>query len=216
MKEAFRKLPDEKRLFILNTSAEIFARDGYHEAAIADICKNSGISNGALYKYFNNKDDLFLSIIDHGIDLVRGLFHQFETTTPVLDTLNKIFTVIKNMAREQGFIISIYLDLGTCALNRFAEQKSDILEKIGKDFLTELLSNAASRGEIHHSLNIRSAVYLIDNLIILYSYSTVSAHYHKRLLVFMNEKSDVSEKKKIAFMLGTIRDILGMNKNTLR
>ena len=120
MKEAFRKLPDEKRLFILNTAAEIFARDGYHEAAIADICKNSGISNGALYKYFNNKEDLFLSIIDYGIDLVRGLFHQFETTTPVLNTLNKIFTVIKNMATQQGFIISIYLDLGTCSLNRFA------------------------------------------------------------------------------------------------
>ena len=216
MKEAFRKLPDEKRLFILNTAAEIFARDGYHEAAIADICKNSGISNGALYKYFNNKEDLFLSIIDYGIGLVRGLFHQFETTTPVLNTLNKIFTVIKNMATQQGFIISIYLDLGTCALNRFAEQKSDILERIGKDFLSELLSNAASRGEIDRSPDIRSAVYLIDNLIILYSYSTVSEHYRKRLLVFMDEKSDVSEKKKIAFMLGTIKDILGMNKNTLR
>jgi flagellar biosynthesis protein FlhB len=101
-------------------------------------------------------------------------------------------------------------------LNRFAEQKSDILERIGKDFLSELLSNAASRGEIDRSPDIRSAVYLIDNLIILYSYSTVSEHYRKRLLVFMDEKSDVSEKKKIAFMLGTIKDILGMNKNTLR
>jgi hypothetical protein len=32
----------------------------------------------------------------------------------------------------------------------------------------------------------------------------------------MNEKSDVSEKKKIAFMLETIKDILGINKNTSR
>jgi len=216
MKETFRKLPDEKRLFILNTAAELFARNGYHEAAIAEICKKSGISNGALYKYFHNKEALFLAVIDHGIDLVRALFHQFETHTPVIDTLEGILNVVKDMAREQGFIISIYLDLCTCALNRFAEQKSVILERISKDFLTELLASAASRGEIPRSLDIRSAAYLIDNLIILYSYSFVSTHYQKRLLVFMGEPSDVSEEKKIAFMLRAISNILGMNENPVR
>ncbi len=208
MKETFLKLPPEKRLNILNAAAAIFARDGYHNASVSDICRNAGISNGALYKYFRNKEDLFLAIIDHGIDLVGGLYRQFDTAGPVLETLEKIFSGIKRMAREQGFIISIYLDLGTCALNRFAERKSDILEKVGRDFLTELLSHAASRGEIPRDLDITSAVYFIDNLIILYCYSMVSTHYHRRLLVFMNENKDVSEKKKIAFMLGTVQEML--------
>ena len=214
MKETFLKLSDVKRLNILNAAAGIFARDGYHNASIAEICKNAGISNGALYKYFRNKEDLFLAIIDHGIDLVGGLYSQFETFGPVFETLEKIFAGIKKMAREQGFIISIYLDLGTCALNRFAEIKSDTLEKVGRDFLTELLTNAASRGEIPRDLDIRSAVYFIDNLIILYCYSTVSEHYHRRLLVFMNEKKDVPEKKKIEFMLGTVREMLAVRDAT--
>lgn len=211
MKNTFLKLPDKKRLSILNAAAEIFASEGYHHASISDICKNAGISNGALYKYFKNKEDLFLSIIDYGIKLVSGLFRQFETDRPVLPTLGAIFNGIKLIGRDSGFIISMYLDLGTCTLNSFAEKKSAELEKIGRDFLTELLTNAASRGEISSSVDIRSTVYFIDNLIILYSYSTVSVHYKKRLLAFMHEKNDVPEKKKIAFMLEAVSRILKAN-----
>jgi TetR/AcrR family transcriptional regulator len=211
MKNTFLKLPDKKRLAILNAAAEIFASEGYHHASISDICKNAGISNGALYKYFKNKEDLFLSIIDYGIDLVKSLFRQVETNGPVLPTLNAIFDGIKLLARNSGFIISIYLDLGTCTLNSFAEKKSAELEKIGRNFLTELLTHAAARGEISRSVDIRSTVYFIDNLIILYSYSTVSVHYKNRLLAFMHEKSDVPEKKKIAFMLEAVSRILETN-----
>jgi hypothetical protein len=211
MKNTFLKLPDEKRLFILNAAAKIFASEGYHHASISDICKNAGISNGALYKYFNNKEDMFLSIIDYGIDLVNGLYQQFDTSKPVLPTLKAIFTGINRMARDRSFIISIYLDIGTCTLNNFAEKKSVELEIIGRDFLTKLLTNAVSRGEIKNSVDIRSTVYFIDNLIILYSYSTVSVHYRKRLLAFMHEKKDVPEKKKIAFMLEAVGRILKAN-----
>jgi len=211
MKNTFLKLPDEKRLFILNAAAEIFASEGYHHASISDICKNAGISNGALYKYFKNKEDMFLSIIDYGIDLVNGLYQQFDTNKPVLPTLKAIFTGINRMARDRSFIISIYLDIGTCTLNSFAEKKSADLEIIGRDFLTKLLTNAVSRGEIENSVDIRSTVYFIDNLIILYSYSTVSVHYCKRLLAFMHEKKDVPEKKKIAFMLEAVGRILKAN-----
>jgi TetR/AcrR family transcriptional regulator len=211
MKNTFLKLPDKKRLSILNAAAEIFASEGYHHASISDICKNAGISNGALYKYFKNKEDLFLSIIDYGIKLVSGLFRQFETDRPVLPTLGAIFNGIKLIGRDSGFIISMYLDMGTCTLNSFAEKKSAELEKIGRDFLTELLTNAAARGEISSSVDIRSTVYFIDNLIILYSYSTVSVHYKKRLLAFMHEKNDVPEKKKIAFMLEAVSRILKAN-----
>ena len=211
MKNTFLKLPDKKRLSILNAAAEIFASEGYHHASISDICKNAGISNGALYKYFKNKEDLFLSIIDYGIKLVSGLFRQFETDRSVIPTLGAIFNGIKLIGRDSGFIISMYLDLGTCTLNSFAVKKSAELEKIGRDFLTELLTNAASRGEISSSVDIRSTVYFIDNLIILYSYSTVSVHYKKRLLAFMHEKNDVPEKKKIAFMLEAVSRILKAN-----
>lgn len=211
MKNTFLKLPDKRRLFILNAAAEIFAGEGYHHASISDICKNAGISNGALYKYFKNKEDLFLSIMDYGIELVNGLYRQVETDKPVLPTLNSIFNGIRQMGRHSGFIISMYLDLGTCALNSFAEKKSAELENIGRDFLTGLLTSAVSRGEISSSVDIRSTVYFIDNLIILYSYSTVSVHYRKRLLAFMHEKNDVPEKKKIAFMLEAVGRILKAN-----
>lgn len=210
MKETFLKLPGEKRRSILAAAAAVFARDGYHAASIDSICKKAGISNGALYKYFKNKEDLFLAIIDQGIELVREFYRQFDPAGPLLVTLERIFNGIPRTVPAEGTAVSIYLDLCTRALNRFAEKKSGQLEQVGRDFLSGLLENAAERGEIPRGVDIPAAVYLIDNLILLYSFSMVSAHYRRRLLVFMNEGKDVPEKRKIEFMLRTVRQLLAV------
>jgi AcrR family transcriptional regulator len=216
MKETFQKLPGEKQLAILTAAAGIFARDGYHAASIDNICRSAGISNGALYKYFRNKEDLFLTVIDQGIELVREFYRQFDPAGPVLGILERIFNGITRTVPAEGTAVSIYLDLCTCSLNRFAEKKSGPLEQVGRDFLSGLLENAAARGEIPRGLDIPAAVYFIDNLVLSYSFSMVSAHYRRRLLVFMNEGKDVPEKRKVAFMLRAVRQMLaapGISKN---
>ncbi len=217
MKDTFKKLPAEKRLSILTAAAAIFARDGYHASSIDSICTQAGISNGALYKYFRNKEDLFLTVIDQGIELIREFYRQFDPAGPVLATLEKIFHGIHRVVPGEGTAVSIYLDLCTRALNRFAEKKSGPIEEVGRGFLTMLLENAASRGELTAGIDIPAAVYFIDNLILLYSFSMVSVHYRRRLLLFMNEKNDVPEKKKIDFMLRSVRQMLAVphaSKNT--
>ncbi len=48
----FEKLPETRQMEILHASAIIFAEKGYFQAGIVEICQTTGISNGALYKYF--------------------------------------------------------------------------------------------------------------------------------------------------------------------
>ena len=49
---------------IIRAAIEVFAEKGYHRATIADVVRRSGLSVGAIYTYFANKDALFLSSCD--------------------------------------------------------------------------------------------------------------------------------------------------------
>jgi AcrR family transcriptional regulator len=59
---------EDKRLAnrarILHAARKVFAQHGYHGATIGEIADEAGLSNGAVYYNFANKEDLFLALLD--------------------------------------------------------------------------------------------------------------------------------------------------------
>jgi AcrR family transcriptional regulator len=53
---------------IIQAAVSVFAEKGYHRATISDVVKRSGLSVGAIYTHFRNKEELFL----HSCDLISG------------------------------------------------------------------------------------------------------------------------------------------------
>ena len=47
-----------RREHILDAAERCFARNGFHRSSIHDICKEAGVSPGALYVYFDSKEAL--------------------------------------------------------------------------------------------------------------------------------------------------------------
>jgi TetR/AcrR family transcriptional regulator, transcriptional repressor for nem operon len=53
---------------IIQAAVTVFSEKGYHRATIADVVQRSGLSVGAIYTHFKNKEALFL----HSCDLISG------------------------------------------------------------------------------------------------------------------------------------------------
>ncbi len=53
---------------ILESGREVFGNAGYVAMRMSDLAAKADLSMGALYRYFDNKDDVFLAII-HGIHI---------------------------------------------------------------------------------------------------------------------------------------------------
>jgi TetR/AcrR family fatty acid metabolism transcriptional regulator len=47
---------------ILEASIQVFAKYGYHRAQVSKIAKEAGVADGTIYLYFENKEDLLISI----------------------------------------------------------------------------------------------------------------------------------------------------------
>ena len=55
---------DARRQQILEAAVRCFSREGFHATTTADIVRESGVSQGTLYLYFANKDDMVVALAD--------------------------------------------------------------------------------------------------------------------------------------------------------
>jgi AcrR family transcriptional regulator len=59
-----------RRDLIIDTSAPVFARQGYHATGIAELCTVNGLGKGAFYHYIESKEELLAAIHDRVMDEV--------------------------------------------------------------------------------------------------------------------------------------------------
>jgi AcrR family transcriptional regulator len=163
LEETFRKLPPEKQLFILSARRKGVCPGTLTFNNVADICKQAGISNGALYKHFKNKESVYCSIFDFMVDtVVSNIFAKHEgSNAPILETLSTIFRDLADLAKTHSDLLAIYTDIGSCAMNEISSNVSRKLEEVAKEFWMDLVKRAKANGEIRQHIMERRGYTLI-------------------------------------------------------
>src|SRR5512135_705009 len=67
----FEKLAPEKRERLLDAAAREFAMHGFADASINRILEQAQMSKGATYYYFEDKADLFCTVVRYAIDTLQ-------------------------------------------------------------------------------------------------------------------------------------------------
>lgn len=190
---------------------KIFALKGYFQANVADICKEAGISNGALYKYFANKEALFFSCIDFGIELMaKHVFSmELEGTESFYRKIRHLFEKAVEFTNNYGNVVALYLDLGSVSYNKFAGVVSEKIEERAREFHIQLVREAIDNGEIDPAVDPDIAVYIIDNNLMILAFSIISEHYQKRFQAYFGlQKTEIDDAKKIDIIMKSIRLLL--------
>jgi AcrR family transcriptional regulator len=128
---------------IVRAAIECIADKGVERTSIADICRKTGFSSGALYVHFANKDEIVAEALRYG--------SMSETTLP--DSWSELVATIASLDSQMGF------DIHTVARNRLhlhAESMSPgALHELYRPILLKTLSlfadklqQFADRGEI--------------------------------------------------------------------
>jgi len=68
---------DDRRDQILEYALEVFARKGFHDTSIADICARAQIARGTLYQYFEDKRDVLAALIDRIVARIIDAIRQW-------------------------------------------------------------------------------------------------------------------------------------------
>lgn len=89
----------ETRGRIMQTSLQLFTKQGYDATGLAQICDEAGVSKGAFYHHFISKHDLFIQLLETWLEKMdqelSGDFQHAETVPQGLsratEPLSRVF-----------------------------------------------------------------------------------------------------------------------------
>lgn len=111
-----------RRLQILNAGWRCFDRNGLHATRMDDIIAEAGLSAGAVYSYFKNKDDLVQAALTTSMQGLAQTLRPIldnESPPPPVELLESIAEAIEAFTKRDGF------DLKRIALLGWAESQRD-------------------------------------------------------------------------------------------
>ncbi len=110
---------EERKAQIIAAATAVFAKKGFYEARMDDIVKESGLSKGALYWYFDSKDAIITAILDSFFSQeIEGMGNLLAADIPVPDKLIALVRQVTADMQEMAVYQSIALEFYALAGRR--------------------------------------------------------------------------------------------------
>lgn len=142
----------DRRAEILEAAQTCFARNGFHQTSMQQICAEAGMSPGNLYRYFPSKEAIIAGIAERDR---AEVMEQFAAA----DLSQDFFAVLEGMARHH-FAERSDEQVGLCiditAESRRNPEVAGIYRTFDADVrarLIAMLQHAAERGEISRDID---------------------------------------------------------------
>jgi TetR/AcrR family transcriptional regulator, repressor for uid operon len=157
MRRANAQLQSDRRAEILDAARRCFARSGFHQASMQDICAEAGMSPGNLYRYFPSKEALIAGIIERDRADAAVDFAMMAKAPDFFTGLAKLahHYLVERTDDEIGLCADIMAE------SRRNPEIARIRRTIDDDVkagLLNVLRQAAERGEISRELDLEKAV----------------------------------------------------------
>jgi len=141
----------ETRERLLEIAKQEFLELGYEKASMRKICKKAGVTTGALYFFFKDKNDLFAALVKKVADEIKMIIvhhtqkeqtiYEDEKTTPeaiIADGIKQGRDFVTYMyANKDAFMLLLSKANGS-AYENFYDELVDLMEKNTLQFLDHI------------------------------------------------------------------------------
>lgn len=94
MTTTFHNIEPDKQQRIIEVAMKHFAEDGYKDASTNKIVKEAGIGKGMLFYYFKTKYDLYIYLVQYGLDVMeQEFFNQVDLNKG--DFIERMYKIAK-------------------------------------------------------------------------------------------------------------------------
>jgi TetR/AcrR family fatty acid metabolism transcriptional regulator len=148
---------ESTRARIINSAKRLFADQGYQKTTILDISKQAGLSEAALYEYFQGKEDLLLTIPGLWVsELLQDIDEQLFGVKGAINRLHKfLWWYLRRIEQAPLDAKIVYLFLKTNSNFLATEVFSNVKQFYAR--LLDIFEEGRRTGEFKPDLNPRLA-----------------------------------------------------------
>lgn len=96
---------DHKREFILDAALNICKRKPLHQITMKDIIRESGISQGGIYRYYRNVDEILVEVMNKSCpntDYKKMIDDILTSSKTSLETVKNLFDLLSNYLNDNA------------------------------------------------------------------------------------------------------------------
>ncbi len=149
---------------ILNSATELFRERGFEAATLRDIASGAGLSTGALFANFTDKNEIFFTIIEQeSRRIIEDMTQSIDPEAPLIERLHgQIMHGYEAIQVDARMIMSALVI--TWSLKDEVLGEVVRLSNLVRDALHETLKDAVVRKELPESADTLSAAEMLEDL----------------------------------------------------
>ncbi|MED1952711.1 TetR/AcrR family transcriptional regulator [Brevibacillus centrosporus] len=151
------KKTGEKYQAIIDAAVRVIARQGYHNAQVSKIAKEAKVADGTIYLYFENKDDILISLFN------EKMGHFVETNRRHIAEASSIEQKLYVLVHAHFSQLSLDHEFAKVTQIELRQSNPVISEGIGNvmkqyfDLIDEVLREGIDKGILNPDLDVRVA-----------------------------------------------------------
>jgi TetR/AcrR family transcriptional regulator len=186
--DMYQKLTDEKINELLETGIAEFAQNGRERANINDIARKSGISVGALYKYYGSKDEFFLACLRHSLAVLKDVLSSaMEGEKKLLARAECLIRATQKCGRQYETYNMMYNEITAGRDREFARVLSEEIEGMTAELYTKFIADAEEDGTVRDDIDPGLFAFFFDNLLMTLQFSYSCDYYRERFKRYCGE-----------------------------
>jgi AcrR family transcriptional regulator len=148
---------EARRRQILVAAKACFSREGFHKSTMQDICREAGLSPGAVYRYFGSKEEIIEAMAETNAIRNTALVGEAGGQAGTWMTLEKVAGFFfDELAGAEGAAVDVELWAEARRNERIRETlRSNFTEH--RRMLADVFRRAQERGEVEEGLDPESA-----------------------------------------------------------
>lgn len=193
----YKKLDEEKLNTIISAGIEEFAEKGITGAKLESISKKAGVSVGVIYKYYEDKDALFLACVHYALQRLQNLLQDvIKNEDGFEESVKKIIHTSIESQESENQINKMYNTLTSRETASFSKELAKEIEGVSAKVYTDLIKKAQSEGKILSNANPAMFAFFFDSILMMIQFSFSCDYYKERIKLFCGENI-FNEKEKL-------------------
>lgn len=128
-----KKEEQNTRELLLKAGREEFLEKGFERASLRKICEKAGVTTGAVYFFFENKEDLFCQLVEPALAQMRRMAEEL-TEAELCEISSGPDSDVKFVELLWNYHKEVQLLLEKSAGTRYADFKNEIFSQMEQNF----------------------------------------------------------------------------------